>query len=116
MSKKHKVSNEVVEDAMKVAKATQKPGQTKEQTKLIAQGIQKGIEEYKKRHKQKARALDKEKNKLQKKNAQQDQANTDIPVEEVTTQVEIKQSMLAWGLLGLSWLGFIAYVVQLGGF
>ncbi|MCA2486923.1 MULTISPECIES: DUF2956 family protein, partial [Vibrio] len=36
-------SLETQTEAMKIAKATQKPGQTKEQTKLIAQGIEKGI-------------------------------------------------------------------------
>ncbi len=88
----------------------------KEQTKLIAQGIQKGIEEYKKRHKQKARALDKEKNKLQKKVAQQVESSAEVSVEEVATQVEVKQSKLAWGLLAVSWLGFIAYLIQSGSF
>ncbi|GIU31812.1 hypothetical protein TUM4433_23950 [Shewanella schlegeliana] len=44
---KKSISNETKTEAMKVAKATQKPGQTKEQTKLIAQGIEKGIAEYK---------------------------------------------------------------------
>ncbi|MRI32751.1 DUF2956 domain-containing protein [Endozoicomonas sp. OPT23] len=47
------------EEAIKIAKATQRPGQNKEQTKLIAKGIQKGIEEYKKQQKEKARELDK---------------------------------------------------------
>lgn len=41
-------SLETQTEAMKIAKATQKPGQTKEQTKLIAQGIEKGIAQYKK--------------------------------------------------------------------
>ncbi|MEF1163713.1 DUF2956 family protein, partial [Vibrio parahaemolyticus] len=40
-------SLETQTEAMKIAKATQKPGQTKEQTKLIAQGIEKGIAQYK---------------------------------------------------------------------
>ena len=52
---KNKVSKEVQEQAIKVAKANQKPGQTKEQTKLIAQGIEKGIAEYKKQQSQKQR-------------------------------------------------------------
>ena len=45
-SKKHQLSEKSKDDAMKIARGTQKPGQTKEQTKLIAQGIQKGIEIY----------------------------------------------------------------------
>ena len=47
-SRKNRVSDETKEDALKIARATQRPGQTKEQTKLIAQGIQKGIDHYKK--------------------------------------------------------------------
>ncbi|MBT8439031.1 MAG: DUF2956 domain-containing protein, partial [Gammaproteobacteria bacterium] len=39
--RKHpKPSPETREEAMKIARGTQRPGQTKEQTKLIAQGIQ----------------------------------------------------------------------------
>lgn len=42
---KTRPSPETVEEAERVAKATQKPGQTKEQTRLIALGVQKGIDE-----------------------------------------------------------------------
>lgn len=62
--KKSKVSPQTEQDALAIAKATQKPNQTKEQTKLIAKGIEKGIAEYKKRHKEKARDLDKKRKKL----------------------------------------------------
>jgi proline dehydrogenase len=109
MAKKQKVSDEVVAEAMQVAKATQRPGQTKEQTKLIAQGIQKGIEEYKKRNKEKSRALDKQKRKLQQ--AQRSSIETDEVETEST--VVYQQSKLGWGLLLVSWLGFAAYVVTL---
>lgn len=99
-----------------MAKATQKPGQTKEQTKLIAQGIQKGIEEYKKRHKQKSRALDKEKTKLQKKAEQQNHVEVDSAMTlSLQSEVQIQQSKLAWGLLGISWIGFAVYVILFGG-
>jgi len=103
MAKKHKVSDEVVAEALQVTKATQRPGQTKEQTKLIAQGVQKGIEEYKKRHKEKSRALDKQKRKLR---------QTELsPVEEneKTTEIVYKQNRLSWWLLLASWIGFIGY-------
>ena len=59
-SKKHLLSEKSKDDAMKIARGTQKPGQTKEQTKLIAQGIQKGIEIYKKKQSEKTRELDNE--------------------------------------------------------
>lgn len=61
-SKNKKVSEKTEEDALKIARATQRPGQTKEQTRLISQGIQKGIDHYKKQQKAKARELDKKLN------------------------------------------------------
>jgi len=105
MAKKqsHKaVSPQTEEQALKIARATQRPGQTKEQTKLIAQGIQKGIDQYKKQQKAKARELDK---KL-KKSRKLQQSET-VPEEKVI-YVE-KQSKLAWVLLLLSWILFAVY-------
>lgn len=97
-------SPQTVGEAEAMTKATAKPGQTKEQTKLIAQGIQKGIEEYKKRQKGKARELDKKLKKVKQ-----------TPVESEPQQVEVQQeqtnSKLPWILLGLSWIGFITYVI-----
>ncbi|MGR8942442.1 MAG: DUF2956 family protein, partial [Gammaproteobacteria bacterium] len=54
-----KPSPQTQEEALKIAKGTQRPAQTKEQTRLIAQGIQKGIDLYKKQQKEKARELNK---------------------------------------------------------
>ena len=97
-NKKQPVSEEVVNDALGMAKATQKPGQTKEQTKLIAQGIQKGIEQYKKQHKVKVRQQDK-----LRKNRQEPSAEA---VAEEPIVVSNTISWTPWVLLGLSWLGF----------
>ena len=66
MKNKVSPSPETQQEALKIAKATQKPGQTKEQTKLIAQGIEKGIAQYKKQQKEKARQADKAKKKARK--------------------------------------------------
>ena len=95
----NKISSKTVEEATKIANATQKPNQTKQQTKLIAQGIQKGIELYKKQHKAKLRELDKSKKK----------AKTQTKVE-IETQTITKQSKLAWGLLAISWVGFVTFI------
>ena len=101
---KNKVSPEVEIQSMKIAKSRQKEGQTKEQTKLIAQGIQKGIAEYKKQQNIKLRAIDK-----QRKQALKQRENT--KVEEVAEVGELaKTNYLPWILLGLSWLGFAAYI------
>ena len=57
--KRQQPSEATYDEALRIARGTQRPGQTKEQTKLIAQGIQKGIEQYKKQQNAKARELDK---------------------------------------------------------
>ncbi|OLQ75993.1 hypothetical protein BIT28_18410 [Photobacterium proteolyticum] len=105
-------SPETQAEALKIARATQKPGQTKEQTKLIAQGIQKGIELYKKQQKAKAR----ERDKLRKKQVKSKQAQPEQPEQEVTTtiesQVTYKHHWLPWLLLVLSWGGFAAYLMR----
>jgi hypothetical protein len=57
--KKYQSLDSNKDEAMRIARGTQRPGQAKEQTKLIAQGIQKGIEQYKKQQNARARELDK---------------------------------------------------------
>lgn len=105
-------SPETQAEAMKIARATQKPGQTKEQTKLVAQGIQHGIEQYKKQQKAKAR----ERDKLRKKQTRDRTLDIEPTTAEPTApqqEVANKQSWLPWLLLVASWLGFIGYL-QLG--
>ncbi|MCL6269772.1 DUF2956 domain-containing protein [Sansalvadorimonas sp. 2012CJ34-2] len=98
-------SSKTQEEAMAIAKGTQKPGQTKEQTRLIAQGIQKGIEQYKKQHKAKMRELDK-----QKKKNPRSQAENALSEPEITSpDVIYKQHWLPWLLLVVSWVGFAAF-------
>lgn len=91
--------------ALKVAKANQKPNQTKEQTKLIAQGIEKGIAEYKKQQNKKHRELDKARKQSSK---LKQQANT--PEDTIVLQTADAKNYTPWGLLVLSWLGFILYL------
>ncbi len=105
-SKKHLLSEKSKDDAMKIARGTQKPGQTKEQTKLIAQGIQKGIEIYKKKQSEKARELDKKLNKVSAL-----RASHETSTEQMVEPVVVKDNKLPWVLLVLSWLGFVVYVV-----
>ncbi|WP_325891928.1 DUF2956 domain-containing protein [Grimontia sp. NTOU-MAR1] len=103
-------SPETQQEAMKIAKATQKPGQTKEQTKLIAQGIEKGIALYKKQQKAKARDRDKER----KKQLKQKQVDTTQlqDVTETEQSVSTSSNLLPWGLLIASWAGFAAYIMS----
>ncbi|RKZ48501.1 MAG: DUF2956 domain-containing protein [Gammaproteobacteria bacterium] len=105
-SKKHRLSEKSKDDAMKIARGTQKPGQTKEQTKLIAQGIQKGIEIYKKKQSEKARELDRKLNKVSVL-----RASHETSTEQMVETVVVKGNKLPWALLVLSWLGFVVYVV-----
>ena len=103
-SKKHQLSEASQDEAMRIARGTQRPGQTKEQTKLIAQGIQKGIEQYKKRQNAKARELDK---KLKKVNQQL--VSPEENEVEFKERLVYRQHWLPWLLLVLSWLAMAAY-------
>jgi hypothetical protein len=100
--KKIEISQETQDEALMIAKKTQKPGQTKDQTRLIALGIQKGIAEYKKTAKNKLRQADKAKKKRQ-----PIQAQTDQP--EIAKEKPKNMAILPWSLLIISWLGFAAY-------
>jgi hypothetical protein len=102
-----KASPQTQEEAMKAAKATQRPGQTKEQTKLIAQGIEKGINHYKKQQKEKSRQLNKKLHKVDQQLSAPDKKNDD-GIHENTIY---KLSFLPWVLLILSWMGVGAYFV-----
>ncbi|GEA49399.1 membrane protein [Vibrio inusitatus NBRC 102082] len=102
------ISSETQQQAMQVAKSTQKPGQSKEQTKLIALGIEKGIAEYKKRQKQKSREADKLKKRSQK---QKQSVSESITSDLAETETPSNSNKLPWVLLVISWIGFIAYVV-----
>jgi hypothetical protein len=105
-SRKNRVSDKIKDDAMKIARGTQRPGQTKEQTKLIAQGIQKGIDQYKKQQNVKAREQDK-----RLKKAAVNSASNKSSTDKTITPVSAKSNILPWALLIVSWLGFAAYIV-----
>jgi hypothetical protein len=101
-----KPSPQTQKEAIKLAKATQRPAQTKEQTKLIAQGIQKGIELYKKQQKEKARELSK---RLKKASAQKPDPE-DADENEQEPIIIYRHHWLPWVLLVVSWLGMVIYL------
>lgn len=98
-----KPSLQTQEEALKIARATQRPAQTKEQTRLIAQGIQKGIDLYKKQQKEKARETNKNLKKLSRQKAQSVESSAEQNEDEYT--IVYRQHFLPWLLLILSWLG-----------
>ena len=104
--KKDEISQETQDEALLIARKTQKPGQTKEQTRLIALGIQKGIAEYKKSAKNKQRQADKAKKKRQRTDPKADQQ----AIEPHLPQKPENRAIIPWGLLIISWLGFAAYL------
>ncbi len=103
-TKRSKPSEETVTEAMRIARATQKPGQTKEQTKLIAQGIQKGIDQYKKQQKAKAREMDKRR----KKSTPENRPEPEQPTNYENEASPPGSNPLPWVLLAVSW-GFFAF-------
>jgi hypothetical protein len=103
-SRHPKPSPETRDEAMKIARGTQRPGQTKEQTKLIAQGIQKGIDLYKKQQKAKNRELDRQRNK-------QTGKKPHPPNMEEPGAIRYRQHWLPWLLLVITWLVIVLYFV-----
>jgi tRNA C32,U32 (ribose-2'-O)-methylase TrmJ len=103
-----KPSVQTQEEALKMAKGTQRPAQSKEQTKLIAQGIQKGIELYKKQQKEKARELSRKLKKLSgQKQPLLESDDLDIPI-----SIIYRQHWLPWLLLLMTWLGMALYYLR----
>jgi hypothetical protein len=100
-----KPSQQTQEEALKIARGTQRPAQTKEQTRLIAQGIQKGIDLYKKQQKEKARDLNR---KLKKISSQKEQS-IEPDDYEIQESIVYRQHWLPWLLLCLTWLGVGIY-------
>jgi hypothetical protein len=98
-----KPSQQTQEEALKIARATQRPAQTKEQTRLIAQGIQKGIDLYKKQQKEKARETNKNLKKLSRQKAQSVESQAEQGQDQYS--VVYRQPFLPWLLLILTWLG-----------
>jgi hypothetical protein len=105
-TKHPKPSPETRDEAMHIARATQRPGQTKDQTKLIAQGIQKGIDQYKKEYKTKVRELDRQRQKLSSKKS--DHAENDTRESVV---IRYRQHWLPWLLLVISWIAIAIYLM-----
>lgn len=101
----NKISKEIQEQAMKIAKGTQRPNQTKEQTKLISQGIEKGIAEYKKQQNKKSR----ERDKVRKSQLKEQKSNAEMVDNASTNNIEKNNVRLPWILLAASWLGFISW-------
>lgn len=104
---KTKVSPQLNEQAVALAKANQRPGQTKAQTKLIEEGIRKGIAQYKKQQKALARERDKAYKAKQKQQYHSDESLADYSqsVENNTS----KSGRLPWILLIISWCLFAGY-------
>jgi hypothetical protein len=100
-----KPSQQTQEEALKIARGTQRPAQTKEQTRLIAQGIQKGIELYKKQQKEKARDLNRKLKKISGQKAQTIESDD----QELEVRIIYRQHWLPWLLLFLTWLGVGIY-------
>ena len=104
--RKNDISDQVVAESLRIARANQVPGQTKEQTQLIALGIQKGIAEYKRQQKAKQREADRLRKKQRQQMTSGDDGTTDESDNGVETGYETPgrtMNWLPWSLLLLSW-------------
>lgn len=112
-----KDQRDIKQQAQKLASLHKVEGQSKEHTKIIAQGIQKGLEQYLREHSGKSRELDKQTKKLKKRqehlsderNALESGASDNASDQESTSGLQNFQSWLPWGLLIISWVGFISF-------
>ena len=112
LNRKPEISDEVVAESLRLARANQAPGQTKEQTQLIAQGIQKGLAEFKRAQKAKQREADKARKKQRKPLTNTELTEEESAEREVTDEVSSNRPWhywLPWSLLLLSWLGMAIY-------
>jgi hypothetical protein len=103
-TKSYQSSEATHDEALRIARGTQRPGQTKEQTRLIAQGIQKGIEQYRKQQSARARELDRNIKKVR-----QQRLPDETPAIEAQEKVVYRQHWLPWLLLVLSWIAMAAF-------
>ncbi len=106
--KNPKPSAETRDEAITIARGTQRPEQTKEQTKLIAQGIQKGIDQYKKQQKAKARELDRQRHKQARKEDRHASSGTQAAV-----TIRYRQHWLPWLLLVMTWISIALYLAYM---
>ncbi|MDA9557563.1 DUF2956 domain-containing protein [Vibrio sp.] len=111
MKNKSTPSPQTQQEAIKIAKATQKPGQTKEQTRLIAQGIEKGIALYKKQQKEKKREFEKQKKKGLRVKQSDLSDSTESQEHSQLSTPKNTTSTLPWWLLSISWLSFLGYII-----
>jgi hypothetical protein len=102
-----KPSFQTQEEALKMARGTQRPTQSKEQTKLIAQGIQKGIDLYKRQQKEKSRELNRKLKKL----SGQKQPLLASDELDMPSSIIYRQHWLPWLLLFLTWSSVGIYFV-----
>ena len=112
LNRKPEISDEVVAESLRLARANQAPGQTKEQTQLIAQGIQKGLAEFKRAQKVKQREADRARKKQRKPLTNTALAGEESTESEVTDEARRHHPWhygLPWILLLLSWLGMAIY-------
>jgi hypothetical protein len=98
----------VTDKALNIAQGIKQQNQTKTQTKLGAQGIGKGIELYKKQQNKKQREIDRNR-KRELKNRLNSDSNSIGQLNQSQKRTVISQANLAWALLLLSWLFFLAY-------
>jgi len=99
----HAISTATETEAMRIARANQRPKQTKAQTKLIAQGIEKGIAQYKKQQKIKQREQDKQRRQAKK--------ILTPTIDPSTVDNNLPNFvLLPWILLGISWFAIAIYM------
>ncbi len=103
---KSKVSVEIRNESAEITQQVVKPGMAKQQRKEVQKAIEAGIALYKKQHSSKQRDYNKQGKKALA-SLQQQNSQTTKEVEPLASK--IINSWLPWGLLVLSWIGFLVF-------
>lgn len=94
-------------EAAKIVRTLNISGDNRAETQRIVVGVQRGVEYHLKHQSAKARALDKKAKKL---NQVDNNSDAGVPATTASNQ-KPSPAFLPWGLLVLSWVGFVSYLL-----
>lgn len=94
-------------EAAKIVRTLNVSGDNRAETQRIVNGVRRGIEYHLKQQSAKARALDKKAKKLKQVDSNSDASQPLVPPAERNSST----AFLPWGLLVLSWVGFVGYLM-----
>lgn len=102
-----KTQRDLKAEAAKIVRTLIIRGESRAETQRIVSGVQRGIEYHLKQQSVRARELDKKAKKLKQIDSHSGAPSAAAP----TAGREYSSVLLPWGLLALSWVGFMGYLM-----